>query len=276
VDIGISVFGNDQSVAPSSLAREVEDRGFGSLYFSEHTHMPVQHTPHPSGQPLPFEYSRTLDPYVALATAAAVTTRIRLGTSVSLVAQHDPVVLAKQVATLDHLSGGRVVLGVGYGWNKAEADDHGVDWSRRRDRVREHMLAMTALWSEEVASYEGDFVRLPPSWSWPKPVQQPRPTVLVGAAAGARTFSHIVEWADGWMPMGVRTLGENLPTLRCAWADAGRRPEDLRTVVTGSRPTQQRLDQARSLGATEMLLGVPSQGSLDEVRAVLDGHMAYL
>ena len=157
------------------------------------------------------DYRRSLDPFVALSTAASVTERILLGTGVVLAAQHDPIVLAKQIATLDHLSGGRVVFGIGFGWNRSEAADHGVEFGERREVAREHVLCMQALWSQEQAEFHGEYVSLDPCWSWPKPVQQPRVTTLIGGGATATVFAAVAEYADGWMPIGGSGLAEALP-----------------------------------------------------------------
>ncbi|HVH19106.1 MAG TPA: TIGR03619 family F420-dependent LLM class oxidoreductase, partial [Myxococcota bacterium] len=186
MQLGITIFATDLSMDPVALAIEAEARGFHSLYVPEHTHIPTsRRTPPPTGDSvLAEEYKRTLDPYVALAAASSRTSRIRLGTGIALVAQHDPIALAKQLATLDRVSQGRLVLGVGYGWNKEEMESHGIDTKRRRAHVREVMLAMQALWSQEVAEFRGEFVRFEPCWQWPKPVQQPRPPVLLGGAPG--------------------------------------------------------------------------------------------
>ena len=173
--IGLTIFATDLTIDPVTLARAAEERGFASLYLPEHTHIPVSRaTAVPTGDAeLPDEYRRTLDPLVALAGAAAVTTELRLGTGVSLVAQHDPIVMAKQLATLDSMSGGRFTLGVGFGWNREEMASHGVTYATRRDQVREHVLAMQALWRDDEASFEGRFVHLAPSWQWPKPHRRP-------------------------------------------------------------------------------------------------------
>src|SRR5512139_3119643 len=184
--LGVTIHATDLAMSPVELAREAEARGFASLYVPEHTHIPTsRRTPAPTGDAeLAEEYRRSLDPWAALAAAAAVTSRIRLGTGVALVAQHDPIALAKQIATVDLLSQGRVVVGIGYGWNREEMADHGIEFATRRARVREAMLAMEALWASDVASFEGEFVRFEPSWQWPKPVQRPRPPVLLGGGAG--------------------------------------------------------------------------------------------
>lgn len=271
--LGITIFLTDQVMDPVRLAREAEARGFASLYFPEHTHIPVaRHTPHPvQGREFDPSYRRTLDPYIALAACASVTERILLGTGVGVVAQHDPIILAKELATLDLLSNGRLVLGVGYGWNRDEIADHGVDPARRRGRLREVMLAMTELWSHEVAEFHGKHVEFPPSWSWPKPVQQPRPRALIGGPAGPKLFGHIAEFADGWMPLGASGFREALPQLRDAFADAGRDPASAEAVPFGVVPTPGKLEYLRSLGVREVVVALPS-GGVDEVLPVLDGY----
>ncbi len=240
---GITIFATDQTMDIATLAREVEARGFDSLYLPEHTHIPISRlTPPPTGDAeLPEEYRRTLDPFVALAAAAAVTERIRLGTGIALPAQREPIVTAKAVATLDHLSGGRAVLGVGFGWNQDELADHGVSMAERRDVAREVMLTMQALWTEEVASFDGDHVHLSPSWAWPKPVHGHLP-VLLGGAPGPKLFAHIAEYGDGWMPVGGTGLSTAIPELRRVVSEAGRDPAALEIVPFGSIPDPGKLE----------------------------------
>ncbi len=275
--IGITIFATDRSMSPLELAREAEARGFHSLYLPEHTHIPVsRRTPPPTGEAeLPEEYRRTLDPFVTLAAAAAVTERIRLGTGIALVAQHDPINLAKQVATLDWLSGGRVVLGIGFGWNREEMQDHGVDPRRRRALVREKVLAMQALWSQEVAEYQGEWVRFEPSWAWPKPLQQPHPPLLIGGAAGPTLFAHVAEYADGWMPVGGSGLKQALPRLRHAFEERGRDPDALRVVPMGVVPDPGKLAYYAELGVSETVLRVPS-APRDAVLPVLDDYARHV
>jgi probable F420-dependent oxidoreductase len=277
VELGVTIFATDRSMSPVEVAREAEARGFHSLYVPEHTHIPVsRRTPPPTGDAvLAEEYKRTLDPWVALAAAASVTTRIRLGTGIALVAQHDPIALAKQVATLDLLSGGRLVLGIGFGWNREEMEDHGVDPARRRDRVREIALAMQALWSKEVTGFEGEFVRFAPSWQWPKPLQQPRPRTLVGGGAGPKLFAHVAEYADGWMPIGGAGLRQALPRLRGAMEARGRDPAALHVVPLGVLPDRAKLDHYASIGVTEAVLRLPS-APRDAVLPVLDDYARFL
>jgi len=277
MDLGITIFATDLSMDPVELAVEAEARGFHSLYVPEHTHIPTsRRTPPPTGDAvLAEEYKRTLDPYVALAAAASRTSHIRLGTGIALVAQHDPIALAKQLATLDLLSRGRLVLGVGYGWNKEEMESHGIDTKRRRARVREVLLAMQALWSNEVAEFRGEFVRFEPSWQWPKPVQQPRPPVLLGGAPGPTLFSHIAEYADGWIPIGGAGMREALAELRRAMDAAGRDYALLRIVPMGVLPSAEKLDYYRSLGVHEAVLRVPS-APRDVVMPVLDDYAKFV
>ncbi|MFI9752749.1 LLM class F420-dependent oxidoreductase [Streptomyces collinus] len=279
--IAVTIFLTDETITPTRLARELEDRGFAGLYLPEHTHIPVERTtPYPAGGELPPEYGRTLDPFVALGQAAAVTERLGLGTGITLVAQHDPIDLAKQVATLDHLSGGRFTLGLGFGWNVEEAADHGVRWSSRRELVRDRMALMRALWSEEPVAYDGEFGGVRASHAYPKPVQKPRgpvvgPRTLVGGAAGPKLFSHISEYADGWLPIGGRGLGEALPVLRAVWADAGRDPQALQVVPYAVHPSPGKLAHYADLGIEEVVAQLPPAGET-EVLKTLDGLAAHL
>ncbi|MFJ2928520.1 TIGR03619 family F420-dependent LLM class oxidoreductase [Streptomyces massasporeus] len=279
--IAVTIFLTDETITPTRLARELEDRGFAGLYLPEHTHIPVERTtPYPAGGELPPEYGRTLDPFVALGQAAAVTERLGLGTGITLVAQHDPIALAKQIATLDHLSGGRFTLGLGFGWNVEEAADHGVRWSARRELVRDRMALMRALWSEQPVAYEGEFGGVRASHAYPKPVQKPRgpvvgPRTLVGGAAGPKLFTHISEYADGWLPIGGRGLGEALPVLRTVWADAGRDPRALQIVPYAVHPSPGKLAHCADLGIEEVVAQLPPAGEA-EVLKTLDGLAALL
>jgi alkanesulfonate monooxygenase SsuD/methylene tetrahydromethanopterin reductase-like flavin-dependent oxidoreductase (luciferase family) len=184
-------------------------------------------------------------------------------------------VLAKQIATLDHLSGGRVVFGMGFGWNRAEAADHGVDFAARRETAREHVLCMQALWSQEQAEFHGEFVSLDPCWSWPKPVQQPRVTTLVGGGANPRVFAAIAEYADGWMPIGGSGLADALPELRRTVEEYHRDPDQVRVVPFGTVPSDEKLAHYQRLGIDEVVLRVPS-GRAEDVLATLDAHAVFL
>jgi len=271
VNVGLTIFATDRSMSPLALAEEAEARGFHSLYIPEHTHIPTsRETPPPTGdEQLREEYKRTLDPFVALAAAAARTSRIRLGTGIALVAQHDPIALAKTIATLDQVCDGRFVLGIGYGWNREEMASHGIAYAQRRAQVRETMLAIEELWSKEVAEFHGEFVDFEPSWQWPKPRQQPRPRVLVGGAPGPKLFAHIAEFADGWMPIGGAGLKAALPALRGAFEERGRDASGIHVVPMGVLPEPGKLDYYAEAGVTECVLRLPS-APRDEVLPVLD------
>jgi probable F420-dependent oxidoreductase len=238
---GVFMFPMDTAIRPDHLATEVEARGFESLWFPEHSHIPVSRlTPwggQPGAPPLPDHYWRSLDAFVALAYAAAATSTLRLGTGVSLVAQRDPIWTAKEVASLDALSGGRFLFGIGYGWNREEMAHHGVEYTRRRELLREKVLMMRALWTEDEATFDGELIRLDPSWAWPKPAQVPHPPIIMGAAAGPRTIADMTEFCDGWMPLATRMdiVGE-VARVREAVADAGRDPARFEITAYGVRP----------------------------------------
>jgi len=269
---GVTMFATDVSIGVVDLARAVEERGLGSLWVPEHTHIPTsRRTPYPSGGELPAEYRRCLDPFVALTAAAIAAPTIRVGTGVLLVAQHDPIVTAKAAATLDLVSGGRLSLGIGFGWNEDEMNDHGVDYRTRRERAREHVLTMRALWTQEIAEFDGTHVHLPPSWQWPKPMQRNGPPVLVGGAAGPKLFSAIAEYGDGWIPIGGRGLTDALPRLRDAVAEAGRDPSALEVVTFGSIPDHGKLDHFEHIGVTECVFALPSAPAAT-VLPLLDKH----
>jgi probable F420-dependent oxidoreductase len=265
------MFATDVSISVHDLAREAEARGLQSLFIPEHTHIPTsRRTPPPTGDAdLAEEYRRTVDPFVALGAAATVTESIRLGTGICLVAQREPIVTAKAVATLDQISGGRFDFGIGFGWNHDEMEQHGVDPTTRRALTREHMLAMKALWSEDVASYDGELVHFAPSWSWPKPVQPGGPPILIGGAAGPKLFAHIAEYADGWIPIGGAGVRAALDDLTRACERFGRDPGKLRIVPFGTIPDRGKVEYYESIGVTEIVLRVPT-GEADTVLPVLD------
>ena len=270
MDFGAMLFATDLSIRPDRLAIELEGRGFESLWVTEHTHIPVsRRTPWPGGADLPEEYRRTLDPYVSLTEAAMVTQRLRLGTGISLVAQHDPIVLAKTVASLDLLSAGRVLFGIGVGWNVEEMEDHGVDPTRRRAIAREKVLAMRELWTKDEASFDGEFVRFAPAWSWPKPISSPHPPIIMGGAGGPITFQHIVEFCDGWMPIhGRRGIADKLGGLRVAAEEAGREMNTIELGVFGCPPDVKVVDDYAALGFSRCALIVPPTGEDDALRAL--------
>lgn len=269
---GIVLFTSDRGIAPTTLAVAAEERGFDTFYVPEHTHIPVRRdAAHPGtgDETLPDDrYLRTLDPWVTLAACASVTSTIRLATAVALPVEHDPITLAKQVATLDHLSGGRVTLGAGFGWNTDELADHGIPAGRRRTALREYVEAMRALWTAEEAAYDGEFVSFGPSWAYPKPVQQHVP-LLIGAEAGPRTVDWIARHADGWMTTPRTTdVPGRVAALREAWARQGRDGQPLVHVLVARRPTPEDRAAWAECGVDELIWGVPDA---DEA-----GVLAYL
>ena len=259
---GIVLFTSDRGIAPATAARAAEERGFDTFYVPEHTHIPVRRDAlHPTGgEELPDErYTRTLDPWVSLATAAAVTSTIRLSTAVALPVESDPITLAKSIATLDHLSGGRVTVGAGFGWNTDELADHGVPAGRRRTVLREYVEAMRALWTQEEAAYDGEHVSFGPSWAWPKPVQ-PHVPLLIGAGGGPKTFRWIAENADGWMTTPVeQDVPAKADALAKAWAEAGRDGSPAIHVLIAARPTPDDFAAWGACGVTELIWGLPDK-----------------
>ena len=262
----ISLFTSDRGIRPADAARAAEERGFYAFYVPEHTHIPVSRdTSHPEtgDETLPDDrYMRTLDPWVALATAASVTSTIKLGTSVALPAQHHPITLAKAIASLDFLSGGRVVFGAGFGWNLEEAADHGVPIRRRRAVVREYLAAMREIWTQEEPAYTGEFVSFAPCWAWPKPLQNPVPT-LIGAFGNAKLFSWIAESADGWLTTPIEEdLPSSIKLLKSTWTDAGRHGSP-HIVVLDSGASPDTLETWNELGVAEVLWGLPDASEKD-------------
>jgi probable F420-dependent oxidoreductase len=262
--LGLALFATDLTNDIRDVARAAEDAGFESLFVAEHTHIPTSRgSAYPMGGDLPAEYSHTLDPFVTLAVAAAVTERIRLGTGICLVTERDPVVLAKEVASLDLLSGGRFLFGVGAGWNAEEMATHGVDFPQRWDVLRDRVKLMQSLWTSEVAAYDGPHARLEPSWQWPKPVQTPMP-VLIGGG-GKRPMRHAVEYATGWMPMpSQQKFSERLAEL-AAIADEAGRPVPAVTLHA-VRPDAGVLGHYASVGVERAILILPP---LADVRPVI-------
>ena len=258
---GLVLFTSDRGISPVTLARAAEERGFDTFYVPEHTHIPVRRdAAHPGtgDETLPDDrYLRTLDPWITLAACASVTSTIRLSTAVSLPVEHDPITLAKTIATLDHLSGGRVTIGAGFGWNTDELADHGVPPERRRTVLKEYVEAMRALWTQDEASYDGDFVSFGPSWAWPKPVQ-PHVPLLIGAEAGPRTIDWIVRHADGWMTTPrTSDVPAKVEALQAAWSAAGRPGRAAVHVLTAARPDPVDLASWAECGVDELIWGVP-------------------
>jgi probable F420-dependent oxidoreductase len=270
---GVVLFSSDRGITPAQLAQAAEERGFDTLYVPEHTHIPVRRdAAHPGtgDATLPDDrYLRTLDPWISLATAAAVTTKIRLATAVALPVESDPITLAKAIATLDHLSGGRVTIGAGFGWNTDELEDHHVPPGKRRTVLREYVEAMRALWTQDEASYDGEFVRFGPSWAFPKPTQAHVP-LIIGAGGGPKTFEWIARTADGWMTTPREEgIADKAAALQKAWAEAGRDGEPDIRVLIAAKPTPEDFVAWAEAGASELIWGVPDK-SADEVLGYLD------
>lgn len=270
---GISTFVTDEGIDPSDLGPAIEERGFDSLFVAEHTHIPVsRESPYPGGGELPRIYYRTLDPFMTLAAVAARTERLLLGTGIALVVERDPIHTAKEIASLDVLSGGRAVFGIGAGWNREEMRNHGTDPRTRGRLMDERVRAMRLLWTEEQAEFHGDYVDFEASYCWPKPVQSPHPPIYVGGSEAA--FDRIVEYGDAWMPTRADPgeLGEQMRALR---ERAGR---DVPVTVYGSSRKPVELDKLAELGVQRVLLYLPttprdsSLADLDELAKVAAQH----
>ena len=271
---GVFIFATDFAVPIAELARAAEQRGFESLFVPEHTHIPAsRRTPWPGGPSLPREYWHTLDPFVSLATAAAVTTRLKVGTGICLIIERDPITTAKEVASLDFVSGGRVLFGIGGGWNAEEMENHGTDFKSRFRLLRERVLAMKEIWTKEEAAFHGEFVNFDPMWSHPKPVQKPHPPVLLGGESG-HTLQRVVDFCDGWFPRGRAgddTIVQGLADLRARAARAGRDMKTLSVSVFGAKPDPAVLERYAAAGVTRVLFGLPSAGR-DTVLPLLDQY----
>lgn len=277
MDYGVCIFATDYAIRLDELAREAEARGFESLWVPEHTHIPTsRRTPFPGGEPLPREYSHTLDPFVALTAAAMATTRLRVGTGICLVVERDPIITAKEVASLDVLSGGRFLFGVGAGWNAEEMENHGTAYRTRYRLLRERVLAMKEIWTKEAAEYHGRFVDFDPVWSWPKPVQKPHPPVVLGGE-GPRALDLVVEIADGWFPRGrnPEALLRALEDLRRRADRAGRDMKTIPVSVFAAAADRAQLDRLEAAGIARAVLRLPSEGR-DTVLPLLDRYAALV
>ena len=275
--IGLFMFSTDYAMRPDDLAGAAEERGFESLFLPEHTHIPCsRRSPWPGGKELPKDYWHTHDLFVALAMAAAVTRQIKLGTGICLVVERDPIITAKAVATLDFLSGGRVLFGVGGGWNAEEMENHGTDFKTRWKVMRERVEAMKVIWQNDEAAYRGDFVRFDALWSYPKPLQKPHPPVLVGGS-GAPARRRAVRYGNGWMPIPGRgdAIGDAIRDLHARAKDAGRDPRSIPVTLFGARPEAKALDEYAAAGAERALFPVPALGA-DEVLPLLDRYAKLL
>ncbi len=271
---GISMFPTDYSIQPASLAQAVEERGFDSLFFPEHTHIPASRaTPFPGGGELPKQYWHAHDPFIALASCAAVTERIRLGTGICLIIERDPITTAKVIASLDMISNGRAIVGIGAGWNREEMENHGAIYKHRWTIVREKVAAMRAIWTNEEAEYHGEFVDFEPIWSYPKPVQKGGPPIWIGANS-KWVFDRIADYADGWMPIGGLGTG-NMERLKDALSARGRHLNDLTLALFGTLPDANQIQGRAEQGFDEFIFNVPSENR-DTVLPYLDRYRSIV
>ncbi len=273
MQVGVFYFPVDYGIDPGELAAALEARAFASLYVPEHTHIPVsRRTPFPGGSELPKKYAHTHDPFVALSFAAAATKKLLLGTGICLIPEHDPIVTAKSVASLDQLSGGRFIFGIGGGWNVEEMENHGAQYDARFRLMRERILAMQAMWKDEEAAYHGKFVNFDPIWSYPKPKQRPHPPILLGGETDY-TLRRIVEYCDGWIPRPVAGFTPRDAKARLARTaeSKGRNPAELSITVFRAPPDKTALDDYRAAGIDAALLEIPDLGR-DEILRLLDKY----
>jgi len=271
---GVSIFPTDASITPADLAVACEERGFESLWLAEHSHIPVSRkTPFPGGGDLPKMYYDVMDPFVCLASAATVTKRLKVATGVCLLVQRDPIQTAKQVASLDRISNGRFLFGIGGGWNAEEMANHGTNFDRRFRLLRERLEAMKAIWTQEKAEYHGELVDFDPVFAWPKPVQKPYPPVHVGGAfpAAAR---RAIRYGDGWVPiLGPDVMSRQISAFRTMAREAGRDPASLEVTLYGFRVDAELLHRARDAGADRVVFFAPPFAG-DEALRWLDGAAA--
>jgi len=255
VDFGIGYFATHDAVDPATIARMVEERGHESLFFAEHTHIPAsRETPHPAGVELPRKYSHTYDLFVTLTAAALATSRLRVGSGICLVVERDPIVTAKEVASIDQLSGGRLEFGVGAGWNREEMRNHGTDPRVRMAIMAERVEAMKAIWTQDAASYHGEHVSFDRIWSWPKPAQRPHPPVLVGGN-GPTVLDRVLRFGDAWFPnYGMEDLHERIAELR------SRAERSIDVMVMGVPAKPAVLEELRKAGVRRVVRWIPSAG----------------
>jgi probable F420-dependent oxidoreductase len=272
VRFGLSMFVTDETIAPIELGRAAEEAGFDVLFIPEHTHIPAsRETERPGGGVLPREYWHTFDPFVALSAIAAATSRLRLGTGIALIVERDPIVLAKEAASLDVISGGRFELGIGAGWNFEEMRNHGTDPASRFAVMRERALALRTIWTEEEASFHGEHVDFERIWCWPKPVQQPHPPIWVGGT-GPRVIDRVLEYGDGWFPnvRDLDELGPRIASLQERAAAAGREPVPV-TYFGLRDPDDAKIAKLAAAGVDRALFMLPPAGT-DETLSRLEGY----
>jgi probable F420-dependent oxidoreductase len=274
---GLTMFAADFAMRVDDLAREAEARGFTSLWLPEHTHIPVsRRSPWPGGPELPKEYWHTHDLFVALATAAAVTRTLKICSGICLLVERDPITTAKEVASLDVLSNGRVMFGIGGGWNAEEMENHGTNFKTRWKLLRERVEAMKRIWAEDEAEYHGEFVNFDPIWSWPKPIQKPHPPIFLGGHT-SRTLQRVVDYCDGWIPIPVRAgdLTAQIEDLRQRAERAGRDPKSIAIATYGGPPDNAVVQQYGDAGVDHYIFGLPPAGR-DTVLGLLDRYAEFV
>lgn len=273
MEFGVTMFPTDYAIRVDDLARACEERGFESLWFPEHTHIPASRvSPWPGGSTLPKEYWHTVDLFVAMATAAAVTKKLKVASGICLLVERDPITTAKEIASIDHLSDGRVIFGIGGGWNAEEMGHHGTPFKERWKILRERVQAMKKIWTEDEAAYDGTYVRFDPIWSWPKPVQRPHPPIVLGAH-GPLAVKRVVDYCDGWIPIGIRAgdLKASIDELHRVAREKGRDPSTISISIYGVPGDPDALRQLRGLGVTRAIFALPPKGR-DDVLPLLDRY----
>ncbi|HXQ23465.1 MAG TPA: LLM class F420-dependent oxidoreductase [Candidatus Acidoferrales bacterium] len=273
---GLMMFSTDYAIRVDELAREAEARGFESLWLPEHTHIPTsRRSPWPGGAELPKEYWHTHDPFVALATAAAVTKNLKVATGICLLIERDPITTAKEVASLDFLSNGRFLFGIGGGWNAEEMEHHGTAFKTRWKLLRERVEAMKKIWTEETPEYHGTFVNFDKLWAWPKPVQKPHPPIYLGGHS-PQVLQRVVDYCDGWLPIGGRAgdLVENIKELRRRAEKAGRDPQTVAVTIFGTPADEAAIAQYRAVGVERATFGLPPAGR-DKVLPLMDRYAEF-
>lgn len=275
--VGVMMFPTDYAIHPAELAREVESRGFESLFFPEHTHIPASRkTPYPGGGELPKEYWHTHDPFVALSMAAAVTQKLKVATGVCLVIERDTITLAKEVASIDFLSGGRFIFGIGGGWNVEEMANHGTEFRTRWKKLREQVAALKKIWSEDEPEFHGEFVNFDPIWSWPKPAQKPHPPILLGGHS-PQVLRRVVDYCDGWLPLGARgeSVLRQIQELRRLAESQGRDPQTISVSIYWAPADAAVLEKYRKAEVERVVFGLPPAGR-DTVLPLLDRYTQFV
>jgi len=258
--VGVSMFATDYAIRPDDLAREAEARGFESVWFPEHTHIPTSRkSPWPAGGELPKDYWHTHDLFVTMMAAAAATKTIKVGSGICLVIERDPILMAKEVASVDQLSNGRLIFGIGGGWNAEEMENHGTQFNKRWKVLRERIEAMKEIWTKEAAEYHGEFVNFDPIWSYPKPAQKPHPPILLGTLS-SKGLDRVVRYCDGWIPVGIRPrdLPAAMKDLNERAARVGRKASEVPVSIFGAPSKEDTLKQFQDAGAERVVIGLPS------------------